>query len=214
MGGKEGRLAVGTRALTIARHEFTWNTCNGDLPLSKSSWSWSWSWSDQRRRACSERTGNRSAQLEINLPPVRSMRSCARARALAHVTARAGARTQLHSACTRILFRARAVRATVTLTTFPHPRPPDPAPPRVPRRCDAVGSEWWRGGERREERHVPSVTSRGVHCNAVQCRRRSSLLRRDLGPCGGVRRVGDVGPRRRTLFDTENGGGGKVLSRD
>lgn len=139
---------------------------------------------------------------------------CARARALAHVTARAGARTQLHSACTRILFRARAVRATVTLTTFPHPRPPDPAPPRVPRRCDAVGSEWWRGGERREERHVPSVTSRGVHCNAVQCRRRSSLLRRDLGPCGGVRRVGDVGPRRRTLFDTENEGGGKVLSRD
>lgn len=137
---------------------------------------------------------------------------CARARALAHVTARAGARTQLHSACTRILFRARAVRATVTLTTFPHPRPPDPAPPRVPRRCDAVGSEWWRGGERREERHVPSVTSRGVHCNAVQCRRRSSLLRRDLGPCGGVRRVGDVGPRRRTLFDTEWGWGEGVIT--
>lgn len=56
---------------------------------------------------------------------------------------------------------------------------------------------------------MPSVTSRGVHCNAVQCRRRFSLLRRDLGPCGGVRRVGDVGPRRRALFDKENGGGGR-----
>lgn len=89
---------------------------------------------------------------------------------------------------TPILFCARAVRATVTLTTFLRTSVPSLLPyPFTPHLISPVSNATFEGigGSGQGKGHVPLVTSRGVHCDAMHQPRRSSL--RDLGPCAGIR---------------------------
>lgn len=104
-------------------------------------------------------------ELEINL----SVREYYE-RACAHVNRKSTRSHTTAPVCTRISFRARAVRATVTLTTFPHyislGRPPlRPSAHRPTLQCRL---RWEARGKARATGDVTHC----VHCDAVQRRRR------------------------------------------
>lgn len=106
-----------------------------------------------------------AVELEINL----SVREYYE-RACAHVNRESTRSHTTAPVCTRISFRARAVRATVTLTTFPHPaslgRPPlRPSARRPALQCRL---RWEARGKARASGDVTHC----VHCDAVQRRRR------------------------------------------